>query len=120
MNRWMSFCLALLMESTRLLAHLPIDPPPNQIATNAEDCQSEQAVLDLKIDLVVDDSISMAGFVRVSGGNYRRALSAVTELRVVPKLTIRRLSRPMAPIASPVALFTEDFYGILTTPLQNA
>jgi len=120
MSKAIRVLVAILMYSAPAWAHLPIDPPLDQIAAHADDCKPAEVVRDLRIDLVVDDSISMAGFVRIRGGDYRRVLSAITDLRVVPRVTIRSLNRPIVPISSPVVLYTEKFYRFRTTPLQNA
>ena len=94
MSKRISICIVLVMCSARAFAQLPIEPSPRDIAALAFDCQRDDTVRDLNIDMVVDNSKSMAGFLRVAGGNYRRLLSAVTDLRVASRVTIRSLSRP--------------------------
>lgn len=111
----------IVLCGTSASAHLPIDPPPAEIAVQAFDCQREEAVHDLQIDLIVDDSSSMAGFLRVAGGDYRKLVSDLTDLGVTPPVKIRPLNRPGVILQSTAPLFTEDFYGRFhTTPLQNA
>jgi hypothetical protein len=82
-------------------------------------CQPEAAVDDMRVDLVVDDSKSILGFLRVTGGNYRDLLRRLTDRRVTSGLTVRSLNRTSAMVKSS-DLLKKEFYRFDDTPLQNA
>lgn len=111
---------AIAVASPSPAAPPRLRPPPRDIAARAFDCVRETPVTDLRVDLVIDDSESMAGFLRVSGGTYRDLLRLLTERLVMPGTTIRSLSRPFQSVERSSDLLQEDFYRSDTTPLQNA
>jgi hypothetical protein len=74
------------------------------------------------IDLIIDNSKSMTGFVQSEGGGrYRAVINQILRNGFGDKVTIRKLSAPARdPIRQAASLFDPSFYLDDDTPLQMA
>lgn len=121
MNRWSLFGYAVVVLLARASFAAGLASPEQILSYFG--CVSSGAAEVPPIDLLVDDSKSMRGFVNSDGGGrYRAMIDHLLETEVAATVTIRRLSATMGAeaIRRSETLFDPTFYGRDDTRLERA